>query len=130
MAKLSALKDYQSPWLKPEDLMGKPRRVRIADYEVTEMKQQDNTKQTKIILSFMHKDKKLILNRSNAAALGQALGDDLDDWTGAEIILTPGQAQNGQPTILCTAIPVEPQAPVANQAPVVASSRADPDIPF
>ncbi len=125
MAKLSQLADYQSPWLKAEDLAGKPRRVRIKDYEVADMKQQDGSKQTKIVLSFLGKAKKLILNRSNAAALGAALGDDLDEWTGAEIILSPGKTPNGQDTITVAVIPDE-QTP----APVPANAPGAADNPF
>lgn len=99
---------YQSSWLKADDLQGAARRVRIADVTIEEFKQQDGTKEKKLVASFMGKQKKLVLNRTNAAALTTIFGsDDTEEWQSGEILLAPGVAPNGKATINVSAIPSE-----------------------
>ena len=111
MARVSEISSYQSPWLKAEDLAGAPRRVRIADAKVETLPQSDGSKAPKIILAFHGKQKKLILNTSQASALVTALGDDTERWLSAEIILSPLTSNNGQPTIGLAVIPTAPEIP-------------------
>ncbi len=43
----------------------------------------------KPVLYFQGKEKGLVLNKTNANNIAMAHGDDMDDWTGKEIVLFP-----------------------------------------
>jgi hypothetical protein len=97
---------YQSNWLKAEDLQGAPRRVTIEGVSAQKFKNsQDNTEETKIVLSFVGKQKKMSLNKTNAGALVRLFGDDTDQWHGREVMLVPTMASNQKPTISITGVP-------------------------
>lgn len=99
---------YPSPWLKAEDLRGHSARVQISEAAVEEVRQRDGTSQAKIILSFMGKTKRLILNKTQAVAMVSITGSEYyDDWPGSVVMLSPARAPNGQNTIAITRIPAE-----------------------
>jgi hypothetical protein len=105
MAKVSDI--YQSVWLKAEDLGGAGRKVRIEAINVQQFdNQQTNTKENKIVVAFVGKQKRLICNKMQAGALGKMFGDDTDNWLGREVVLTPIPTPNGKETIAVTAVPV------------------------
>lgn len=104
MAKVSDI--YQSAWLKAEDLQGAARRVQIESAKTEEIKNQDGTKERKIVLGFVGKAKKLILNKSQASTLVKLYGDESDYWLNKEIMLSPIPSNNGKETIAVTGLPV------------------------
>ena len=97
---------YASPFLKGADLT-KPVRVMIDRIQIdtfTDPKTKEESR--KIVLHFAGAKKALILNKSNAATCIAAFGDETDLWLNEKwVILSPGQAPNGQPTIVLAAIP-------------------------
>lgn len=96
---------YGSPFLKGSDL-AKVTQVTISEYQINEFTdQRTNEKQRRIVLSFHKASKRLVLNATQARALAQAYGDDPESWIGKGVILSPGQAPNGQPTIIVSATP-------------------------
>lgn len=50
---------YQSAWLKAEDLQGAPRRVQIEAVNSQEFKNQDGSKERKLVVAFVGKQKKV-----------------------------------------------------------------------
>ena len=117
MTKLSDLDFYASPWLSLADLAGRAARVTICEVKVEEVRQRDNSKARKVVLSFSGKKKRLICNVSQARAAGEAWGDELDRWVGKAAILQPGKAENGKDTILLVPVPpAEHEAPPAQAA--------------
>lgn len=104
MAKVSDI--YQSAWLKAEDLLGKAPKVTIESATTQEFKNQDGTKERKIVLSFVGKAKKLILNKGQAGTLVKLYGDETDAWAMREVVLSPLPTNNGKETIAITGVPV------------------------
>lgn len=105
MARVSEV--YVSNWLKAEDLAGKTVKVTIAKAGADLLPQSDGSKQTRIIVDFVGKQKRLILNRTQAAALAALGGDDTDLWTGLEVYLSPSLASNNKATITILPVPTE-----------------------
>lgn len=106
---------YESPWLRPEDLHGKPVRVTIAQVEVTQLLDRTTNKtKNQLVLSFAGSDKRLGLNMTNAQMIARMHGDDYMHWVGRKIVLRvePVQAY-GQ---LKDVIRVVYEAPAAGEA--------------
>lgn len=74
--------EFPSKYLKASDLNGREVKVIMANVE-REKIGDDN----KPVLYFKGKDKGVVLNKTNAATIGDAYGDDTDDWYDQEIIL-------------------------------------------
>ncbi len=77
---------FPSDYLKSEDLNGREVKVTIKDCQMKELGQ-GKEKETKAVLYFEGKEKGMVLNKTNAGVLGDAFGDETDDWKGEEIIL-------------------------------------------
>ena len=94
--------------MKASDLKG-PTPATIAELEIGEFTdQRTQTQQKRVILSFANRKKKLILNRTQAAAITAVHGDELSAWPGRRVILAPGTAHNGQQTVIVSAVPDAP----------------------
>jgi hypothetical protein len=74
--------EFPSQYLKAGDLGGREIRCTMARVE-REKIGTDN----KLVLYFKGKEKGLVLNKTNAGAIGDAYGDDTDDWFDQPIIL-------------------------------------------
>lgn len=105
MARVSEV--YASPWLRAEDLGGKTIKVTVARAGADSIPQSDGSKQQRIIVDFEGKKKRLILNKTQGAALASIAGDDTDHWTGVELFLTPQPTNNGKLTIGIMPVPSE-----------------------
>lgn len=110
---------YSSPFLRAADLQ-KPVKLTISDLEIGSFTdQRTQQEQRRVVVGFDGAKKRLILNKTNAGNLAAAFGDELAAWPGKSVILAPGVAANGQPTVLASAAPEErPQ------------SEGDDSIPF
>jgi hypothetical protein len=115
---------YQSTsdYLKAEDLpVGTRAGVVISKCEAQEFtNKEDNSKQRKMVLSFEGREKKLVLNITNAKMIARNLGsDDTDNWIGKRIELYRSVTDRGsQKDVPC--IRVKEQVPDA----------VDGDVPF
>ena len=74
--------EFPSQYLKASDLQGREVRVTMANVE-REKIGQDN----KPVLYFKGKEKGVVLNKTNAATIGNAYGDDTEDWYEQPLIL-------------------------------------------
>lgn len=80
---------YGGNFLKAEHLAGKTVVVRISEVDIEEFEDDAGKLKKKVVLSFAGKDKKLVVNTTNAAVISENLGsDDTDNWTGKTIALT------------------------------------------
>jgi hypothetical protein len=75
---------FPSNWLKAADLQGHTVKVTIANVEMEDVGDGE-----KPIVSFLGKDKGLVLNKTNASFIVDAYGDETDGWKGKEIELYP-----------------------------------------
>jgi len=91
---------YPSPWLKPEDLQGRAVAVKIEKATVESIRQFNGQKEPRIILDFVGKSKRLILNKTQAFAVATVAGaEDLDQWVEVDLTLKVATLKTGKPTI-------------------------------
>ena len=76
---------YSGKYLKAEHLQGREVRVQIAHLD--EDVEMGEKKEKKDVIFFVGETKGLVLNRTNAETLAQALGDDSEGWHGASAVL-------------------------------------------
>jgi hypothetical protein len=108
---------YASPFLKGADIQ-KPIQLTIHDMEIGEFTDQKTGKEEKrVIVGFTGARKRLVLNKTQAQTLIAAFGDEMAGWIGRRVILSPGQAPNGQATIVLAAVPEDPEADAAADVP-------------
>ena len=126
-------KAFPSEYLKSGDIGNKQVRVVIERVEM-----RDVGDDHKPVVFFKNKEKGVVLNVTNASAIAQYYGDDMDSWAGHEIILFTmmvsyqGRSQPGirirVPAPNERTAPVKPTAvpksETENPAPM------DDDIPF
>ncbi len=75
--------------LQAKDFIGKSLKLVIERVEsVTYPAKEAQPEQTKAVLYFVGKEKRLVLNGTNTGILCNAYGNDSEDWVGKEIGLT------------------------------------------
>ncbi len=88
--------ENKGDWLKEADLQGKSIKVEIAGVGIEEI---GDKKEEKIVLDFKGKEKKLVLNKTNANVIADSYGDNELKWIGEEIIMYPTVTEyQGKPT--------------------------------
>ena len=129
---------FPSDYLKAADLRDKNVLVVV---DRVEMK--DIGDDHKPIVYFQHKDKGLVLNKTNANNIALAYGDDTDDWIGKEIVLFPAMVDFQGRTVAAIRVRTpqakdraRPELRVAGGGPQAAVRAPEPppiddsDIPF
>lgn len=103
---------YGGSFLKADDLQGRTVRVVIDACTLEELGGEGGVQQ-KWVLSFRGKDKRLVLNKTNALRIAAMHGEDTDEWIGREVRLysEPVQFQGR----LVPAIRVYVEQPEASQ---------------
>lgn len=124
---------FPSKYLKATDIpKGREVTVQI-DAVLMEVMEQSN--EEKPILSFIGKQKGLVLNVTNSTTLSEAYGDDTDEWHGKPVVLFASTTSFNGRNVACLRL----RAPDATSAPVVAPAQenvttnvaaGDDDIPF
>lgn len=108
---------FPSNYLKADDLCGNNTTVTIASSELEEIGQGRDQK-TKLVLSFVGKKKKMVLNKTNANTISKLYGDDTDEWVGERIILTAREVEFQGDMVLALRVSLQkPSQQVASQAP-------------
>jgi hypothetical protein len=74
--------EFPSQYLKASDLGGREVRVTMGRVEREEI-----GTDKKLVLYFKGKEKGIVLNKTNANTIGDAYGDDTDDWYDQPLIL-------------------------------------------
>lgn len=97
--------DIYETYLRPADLQ-KPVQVQISEVTVKTFKDQKSGDESrKIVLSFEHAKKTLVLNKTQARAVAAAVGtDEIEHWPGRVVVLSSGTAPAGQATVLVSPV--------------------------
>lgn len=83
---------FPSLYLKAADLMGKEVTLTIHRVRTEQMRMKDGTKAGKYVIEFVGTEKLFVLNKTNANAIAEALGEKKAvNWTGKRITLFPTQ---------------------------------------
>ena len=126
-----------SQYLKAADLKGSVARVKIRDVTVETV-----GTDRRMVAWFVGKEKGCVLNKTNAMTIGDALGPDTDNWTGAEIELFAmkvefqGKMVDGlrirvpRPRTASQSATIAPNARARAEAPPPAPDDFDDEIPF
>jgi hypothetical protein len=139
---------FPSNFLKAEDLRGRRVPCTITAAVMEEIGQ-GRDKETKLILSFAGKEKKMVCNKTNATSIAKLYGDDTDFWIGKVINIEPREIEFGGELVwgIRVCLPAPGTAPAAPRpaappapapAPVAAPAAAAPagqelvddDVPF
>ena len=119
---------FPGSYLKCADLRGARVPVRIESVQM-----EDIGTDSKPVVYFMGKDRGLVLNKTNANAIVDVLGDDTDHWHGKTITLFPAKTDYAGKLVDCiridaTQIASDPQPAQPNP---VSKMQAQPeDTPF
>ena len=103
--------------MRASDLEGKTHSVVISNTEIEDFKDDDGNVNQKICLSFEKKERSLLLNKTNARALAEGLGDEEDEWIGKTIIMYPTTCEFQGSTVPCIRVRLDEEI-------------ADDDAPF
>lgn len=80
---INSIYQSNSDYLKAQDIPpGREVNVKVSNAEIIKMDDKD-----KIALSFEGKEKRLVLNKTNAVAISHVYGEDALAWRGKDIIL-------------------------------------------
>lgn len=126
---------YQSNYLSASDLQGKEPVVTITGAEMKSM----NDGQAKLCIFVNNKQKGIILNKTNARAIGTLYGEETDRWIGKRIkLVTVWTDFQGKPVQAIRVIPpggdaLSAQAPIDEPPPPRGEddySRKNEDAPW
>jgi hypothetical protein len=122
---------FPSRYLKAADLQGREVPVTISHVAVEQMQTQSGT-ETKGVVYFKAHSKGLVLNQVNATTIGEAYGQETDNWGNSPIVLYPTRTQFGAKMVDCIRIkipgqPAPPETPIADHSDAAAG---DDDVPF
>jgi len=104
----------KSNMLAAEDLKGHEVNVEIESYDFKTF----NDGETKMILTFKDREKKLSLNVTNGRAIRSGLGANFKDWIGKKILVYPTTTEYNNKTVPCVRVRMVP------------TEGFDDDIPF
>lgn len=99
--------DLYDLWLKAIHLpMDKPVSVTIEKAEVKTLHPRPTEERRALVLSFIGKNRRLILNSTNASKMADIGGEDYSGWTGLVVQLKRQQYTKDKETILISPAPV------------------------
>jgi hypothetical protein len=96
-----------SQFFKADDFVDGPKTLEIASVDGETMTQDDGSKKLKGVVSFADADQKLVLNSVNLETIGEALGDETDNWIGKQITLLRDKTRFGNKTVPCVRVRVD-----------------------
>ena len=102
-------------WLKAEHIITADGRRPVITVEIAgagrEMLYDKDTKQRapRLVVEFVGRDKRMVLNKTQAEAIANLAGRQYDRWKGQRIAIQAGTAPNGKQTIVV--LPAAPAAP-------------------
>lgn len=104
---------HPNDYVGAHDLGGQDHAVTIeAVLPKEELTMQGGKKETKPVLTFVGRKKKLVLNKTNAKAIAKLHGTDTSNWIGKQITLYPSHTKCGKETVECVRIRVTEQETV------------------
>lgn len=124
---------FPSLYLGAADLQGKDVTLTIRRVDVEELQMRDGSKQKKPVARFEEtkaradkerqpdKEKRLVLNRTNAMTIAAMHGYEVDNWTGKRVTLFPQSVSAFGKTT--DAIRIRPTVPASTPTPTAASNQ-------
>lgn len=100
---------FPSEYLKAVDLRGQEVVAVIEKVYVDELRGTEGQRKKKLLIRFKGKDKKLVCNITNARAIAEVWGREVDDWPGKPIILRAQRVEGFGKMV--DAIRVKPERP-------------------
>lgn len=97
---------FPSNWLKASDLQGRTVKATIKDVVMEDVGDGE-----KPIVTFVGKDKGLVLNKTNANMIVDAYGDETDTWAGKEIEIFPDKTSFKGQIVPCIRVRVKQDEP-------------------
>jgi hypothetical protein len=116
---------FPSAFLKASDLGGRDVTVTIESVSMEELGQ-GRDKETKLLVSFVGKQKKLVCNKTNASTIAKLHGDDTDNWIGKPIVLTAREVEYQGEMTLAIRVSLQKPAPKAG-AKAAPAPEPEPD---
>ena len=104
---------FPSDYLGAVDLKGHDVTVTIASIEWAELRMAGGSTKRKPIIRFDRKEKKLVLNKTNAASIAAQHGNVAEQWVGKQITLYPTRTRCGGQMVDCIRVR-EPAQEVTN----------------
>lgn len=93
---------FPSLYLKAADFMGKAVTKTISRVRTEKMRMKDNTISMKYVIEFEDTEKMLVLNKTNAQAIAEALGEKrAAHWPGHQVTLYPTTCDAFGKTVDC-----------------------------
>lgn len=120
---------YPSNYIAATDLDGNNVTVTMKNVDFEKVGEEQ-----KPVLYFKGKTKGLILNKTNAKNIATVYGDDMDDWTGQDIVLFPAMVDFQGKTVEAIRIrapqPKDRKKDSISTAPQREAADLNDDIPF
>ena len=114
---------FPSRFLKSEDLKGRKVAVTIKYIEMEKVGED-----TRPVITFVGKDKVLTLNKTNSLMIAKIVGtDEMDEWSGAKIVLRPDVTTFGGKPIDCIRVEAATSAGAPAPEPLAFDSSDDDD---
>lgn len=117
----------QNKYVNADDLRGRVHCVRIQRVTLEQVGSRD---EPKLVLSLEGKSKKVVLNKSNMAAVIDAFGDETDHWRGNEVTLQAAMTQYQGKPVMGVLVTVSDEQRKAFKAAQPEPMETDDDIPF
>jgi hypothetical protein len=111
---------FPSNYLKAADLKGRNALVTMSHAEFEKIGDD-----RKLVLYFIGKDKGMVLNKTNAAKIAEAHGDETEDWKGQQIVLFEAMVEYQGNTVAAIRVRM-PQAKDKAMASHQAPRQEDP----
>ena len=105
---------HPSDYLAAVEFKGRDVTMTIASVKRDDLMMKGGKSETKPVLTFRERPKKLVLNKTNASIIADLYGTEATAWVGKRITLYPTKTQCGRATVDC--IRVRETAPVGHQA--------------
>lgn len=92
---------FPSNYLKADDLQGRNVTVEIESCAMEEVGDD-----RRLVLRFKNKGKSLVANKTNALAISDAYGEEIDNWPGNRITLFPTRTMYGGKNVPCIRVTI------------------------
>ena len=112
---------FPGDYLKAADIGNNKVKATIASCEMCTVGEED-----KPLLRFKDKERGLVLNKTNANILAQELGDETDNWIGADLLLYSAKVNYQGNIVDGIRVEVSAQAPEPAKPPMI----VEDDVPF
>lgn len=104
---------FPSKFLKAADLEGQEAELTIKTVTIEEVDEEES----RPVIYFTDASKGLVLNRTNAAVIADALGEETNNWGGRKLIVYPDKTPFKGKVVDCLRCRVLQQQPATGEAP-------------